>query len=682
MLSDPNRTTVSLVRPTHANPKDPLPIVEPPALAPNVRLLGKFSAPGFNDQQWLVQRDGRYIQMTDLLYRVAEQIDGKRSVEEIAANITDCSEWIVTGEDVYHMITTKLIPLGLIAATEYDAKTDRSKPSPLGVNLQLRTISPPVIEAVTQYLQMLCHPALVILFVIAAVSGHWWLYRVHGVKAALQDAMYTPGGLFFVLVLVCAAALFHEFGHASALRRQGGVVGGMGVGLYIIYPAFYTDVTDSYRLSRWSRVAVDLGGIYFHLIVTTAIIAAYRATGRELLLFTVLLIDLEILWQFIPIVRLDGYWLLADFTGIPDFFSQMLPFLRSVAPDAAKLDGDKLPQLKPGVRLAFAAYLLIAVPLLAYLFATMVLDLPALIHTTWNSLHLQVHTLATIGIWTSPLISILVVLQIVFLGLPIVATVYLLWVVAVSPLNSFVNWISGSWRNPLLALAGIIACSCLLAAVNTLLRHHLHHAQSPTESSLAIARAATTQLQSLTADIDGWLGPDHFTGTLILRRPNLARIQITGTKAMGKFLVVSDGKKVITYFSDDNQYVQTNPGNYGQNIQAQVAEQVGEFFQPTSIGLNVRQEDIRVQNRDREWETLEVKLNQEEHEITRYQISTKDNLIYGVSILDGETNKQISSSRLSNVHTNASIDPAVFQWAPPPTAKPLPFPGGMSLPLR
>jgi outer membrane lipoprotein-sorting protein len=681
MPSDPNRTTVSLVRPTLATPQTPFPIVDPPALAPNVRLLGKFSAPGFNDQQWLVQRDGRYIQMTNLLYRVAEQIDGKRGVEEIAANVTDCCEWIVTAEDVYQMVTTKLIPLGLIGATECDAKTDRSKPSPLGVNLRLRTISPPVIEAVTQYLQMLCHPALVILFVIAAVSGHWWLYRVHGVTTALEDAMYTPGGLFFVLVLVCAAALFHEFGHASALRRQGGVCGGMGVGLYIVYPAFYTDVTDSYRLSRWSRVAVDLGGIYFHLIFTIAIIAAYRATGRELLLFTVLLIDLEILWQFIPIVRLDGYWLLADFTGIPDFFSQMLPFLRSIAPAAAKLDGDKLPQLKPGVRLAFTAYLLIAVPLLAYLFATMVLDFPAFIHTTWNSLHLQVHTLSTIGIWTSPLTSILVVLQIVFVGLPIVATVYLLWVVAVSPLNSFVNWISESWRNSLLALAGIIACSCLLAAVSTLLRHHPHQAQNPTESSLASARAATTQLQSLMADIDGWLGPDHFTGTLILKRPNLARIQITGTKAMGTFLIVSDGKTAITYFPDDNQYVQNSPGNYGQNIQAQVAEQVEEFFQP-SIALNVRQEDIRVQNRDREWETFEVQPNEENYEITRYQVSRKDNLIYGVSILDRETNKQISSSKLSNVRTNASIDPAVFQWTPPPAAKPLPFPSGLSLPLR
>ena len=41
----------------------------------------------------------------------------------------------------------------------------------------------------------------------------------------------------------------------------------MGAGLYLIWPAFYTDVTDSYRLARAGRVPTDLGGLYFNAIV-------------------------------------------------------------------------------------------------------------------------------------------------------------------------------------------------------------------------------------------------------------------------------------------------------------------------------------------------------------------------------------------------------------------------------
>ena len=46
--------------------------------------------------------------------------------------------------------------------------------------------------------------------------------------------------------------------------------GVMGAGLYLVWPAFYTDVTDSYRLGRAGRLRTDLGGLYFNAIVVVA----------------------------------------------------------------------------------------------------------------------------------------------------------------------------------------------------------------------------------------------------------------------------------------------------------------------------------------------------------------------------------------------------------------------------
>ena len=42
--------------------------------------------------------------------------------------------------------------------------------------------------------------------------------------------------------------------------------GAMGAGLYIVWPAFYTDVTDTYRLGRGGRLRTDLGGLYFNAV--------------------------------------------------------------------------------------------------------------------------------------------------------------------------------------------------------------------------------------------------------------------------------------------------------------------------------------------------------------------------------------------------------------------------------
>jgi putative peptide zinc metalloprotease protein len=112
------------------------------------------------------------------------------------------------------------------------------------------------------------------------------------------------------------APCFTSFGHAAALRYGGGTPRSIGAGLYLLYPAFFTDVTDGYRLGRWARVRTDLGGIYFHLIFASGLVAAYAANRQPLLPFAVLLIQMEVVRQFLPFVRLDGYWLLADLVGI------------------------------------------------------------------------------------------------------------------------------------------------------------------------------------------------------------------------------------------------------------------------------------------------------------------------------------------------------------------------------
>src|SRR5918992_2794429 len=89
-------------------------VPEQPALAPSVQLVGEMQGSGFKDRQWLIQRDGHYIQVTELLYRVAEQANGERTLREIAAELTERTDWVVT-EDHVRLLLRKLIPLELIA---------------------------------------------------------------------------------------------------------------------------------------------------------------------------------------------------------------------------------------------------------------------------------------------------------------------------------------------------------------------------------------------------------------------------------------------------------------------------------------------------------------------------------------------------------------------------------------
>lgn len=90
-------------------------VSERPALAPNVGIVGEMKETGFKDRQWLVQRDGRFVQLTELLYRVVEGSNGERTLEEIAREVTAATDWVVDADAVRSIIRTKLVPLGLIS---------------------------------------------------------------------------------------------------------------------------------------------------------------------------------------------------------------------------------------------------------------------------------------------------------------------------------------------------------------------------------------------------------------------------------------------------------------------------------------------------------------------------------------------------------------------------------------
>ncbi len=88
---------------------------------------------------------------------------------------------------------------------------------------------------------------------------------------------------------------------------------------------------------------------------------------------------MEVVRQLLPFVRLDGYWLLADLTGIPDFFSQT----------GLVMNGMTAAALKPWARTCFLAYLAVTIPLLVVLFVLIVLGFPRLLLMTWTAMQHQ-----------------------------------------------------------------------------------------------------------------------------------------------------------------------------------------------------------------------------------------------------------------------------------------------------
>ena len=455
-----DRPTLTQATQTQAAPAIP----ERPTLAPGVQLRGQMQESAFEDPPWLLEREGSgYLQINELLYHIAEQCNGRQTPEEIAEQVSRRLEQEVSADMVQRLVLNPLVTQGLVARADGTVvpTAQQGGRALLQMNVKMAMVSPRVIAPLTAVLRVLFWPPILLLALGAAVGAQVWLYFVHGVGGGVHDALYAPGLMLLAIAAVVIAAGFHELGHAAALRYAGGEVKAMGVGVYLVYPAFYTDVSDNYRLGRWARIRTDLGGFYFNLLFVLAMMALYVATGHEFLLLVVVLINLEIVHQLLPFVRLDGYWVLADLTGIPDFFSHMAAFVRSMVPGLG-LKGTRLPELKWWGKVVFAAYILITIPLLLFLLFIMIKSLPRVLATAWDSFQQLGGSFLAAREAGDGLGMAAALAQMLFLSLPTAGLFLTLYTLGKRIAVFLWNWSKPSVTRKAISAAGSLAAAALL----------------------------------------------------------------------------------------------------------------------------------------------------------------------------------------------------------------------------
>src|SRR4051812_18974759 len=364
-----------------------------PVPAPGTALLGVQQGSGYVVPPALVRRgDGQVLQLTPLLYAVLEAVDGDRDAEAIAAAASQASGRGLAAADVMTLVDQRLRPMGLVLLSD-GTQPEFAKANPLlALRPKFVVSNPHRTRRVTAPFTPLFNPLLMVLVTIAFAVVAFWVLFEKGLASAAYEAFAQPGLLLAVFVITVVSAGFHEFGHAAALRRGGGTPGAMGAGLYLIWPAFFTDVTDSYRLSRAARIRVDLGGLYFNAIVALVMYGIWAAVHWDGLLLVVAAQILQMVRHLPPLVRFDGYHLLADITGVPDLFHRIGPTLRSFLPRRWRPQQARV--LRPWVRVLVTLWIVLVVPILLVSLVVSVIAMPRIMATTAHSVDVQASVLS------------------------------------------------------------------------------------------------------------------------------------------------------------------------------------------------------------------------------------------------------------------------------------------------
>lgn len=150
-------------------------------------------------------------------------------------------------------------------------------------------------------------------------AAHW-----SDLTSNIIDRMTTPQNLVLLWFLFPIIKALHEFGHAFAVKAFGGEVHEMGIMLLVFSPVPYVDASASSAFpSKWQRAVVGAAGMIVELVIASVAmfvwVSVEPGTVRMLAYNTIMIAGIStVMFNANPLLRFDGYYILADLIEIPN----------------------------------------------------------------------------------------------------------------------------------------------------------------------------------------------------------------------------------------------------------------------------------------------------------------------------------------------------------------------------
>ncbi len=168
-------------------------------------------------------------------------------------------------------------------------------------------------------------------FAVWCIVGIWGLSCAVGDWERLTSASVgILSDLRWVWLLIVWAVLkvIHEMAHGLACRRYGGEVNEAGILLLLFTPMAYVNVTTSWRFpNRWHRVVVAAAGMYIELFIAFIALIVWSGSPDGVIsdiCYNVFFMSsiTTILFNANPLMRFDGYYILADSIAITNLYTK------------------------------------------------------------------------------------------------------------------------------------------------------------------------------------------------------------------------------------------------------------------------------------------------------------------------------------------------------------------------
>lgn len=320
------------------------------ALKPRLRSHAQIHRHDYRGELWYVLQDhatGQSVRFSPMAYRLLGLLDGNRTVQQAWDSVRSSQgDEAPNQEEVIRLLSqlhamdalqTDVVPDLAELHKRFEKKRRNKRIQNLRSPLFLRfpLLDP---EHMLNRFQPIVRPFFGwpgLLLWIVVVGSAVFQVGIHWPELTqnLTDRILTPQNLVVLWLTFPFLKIFHEFGHAFAVKLNGGEVHEMGIMLMVFTPIPFVDASaaSAFR-EKGTRVLVGAAGMAVELFI--AAIAVFVWINIEpgplrSVAYNVIFIAgvSSVLFNGNPLLRYDAYYILSDLVEIPNLGPRGLKYL-------------------------------------------------------------------------------------------------------------------------------------------------------------------------------------------------------------------------------------------------------------------------------------------------------------------------------------------------------------------
>ena len=319
-------------------------------LTPRLRRHVQIHRHDYRGKVWFILQDhaaGRANRFSPAAYNFVGLMDGKRTTQELWDAInSNAGDQAPTQDEVIRLLSQLHAADALICDVTPDSRElFRRFERQARMQLKQRLWTPLAIriplfdperflERTLPFARLLLNRMTAVLWLAVVISGaimaavHWT-----DLTKDIVDRALTPQNLILLWFVYPVVKALHELGHAYLTKMFGGEVHEIGIMFLVLMPVPYVDVSSAWGFrDKRQRMLVGAAGIAVELFLGALALFTWltvEAGVVHAVAYNVMLISgvSTLLFNGNPLLRFDGYYVLADALEIPNLGTRANKYL-------------------------------------------------------------------------------------------------------------------------------------------------------------------------------------------------------------------------------------------------------------------------------------------------------------------------------------------------------------------